>query len=85
MTNYNYYHSSTNMASHSMNQTIAKLKGLQKMFLLPISRGYNIISTDASMVLVGVPPIHLMVQYEYQRAHCTVGQIKNETPLFIPM
>ena len=40
---------------HLTNQAIAKLKGLQRMFLLPVSRGYNNVSTDVLMVLVGIP------------------------------
>ena len=59
-------------------QVIAKLKGLQRMFLLPISRGYNDISTDGLMVLVGTPPMHLIVQYEYQRAHYNYLKTRSE-------
>ena len=47
---------------------IVKLKGLQRVYILLISRTYNDNSSDVLMVLVGVPPIHLMVQCEYQRA-----------------
>ena len=48
------------------------------MFLLPASRGDIDISTDDLMVLVEVPPIYLIVQYEYHREHCNCLKTSSE-------
>ena len=48
------------------------------MILLPISREYNDISSNTLMILIRAPPIHLVVQYEYQRVHYTYLKTRSE-------